>query len=121
MTNKERRQHRRFTVPTKTIALTPNNLGQVLDISLEGCAVKYIGEDLNISSDKYLDILMKKTNNGGCHLEKLPINIVWENSPDFSAFSTITVKKVGIEFRDLTVAQQQQLHNFIENYGVPEV
>nr|MBF0221688.1 PilZ domain-containing protein [Desulfobulbaceae bacterium] len=120
MTNKERRQFPRYTVPGKTIAITPHNLGQVLDISLDGCAIKYIGEDTLLNSNDYIDILMKEAKNKGFYLEKIPINMVWENSPDFSAFSTIVVKKVGMKFKELSAIQQQELQIFIENYGIAE-
>lgn len=119
--NKERRQSPRFTVPGKTIAITPRNLGQVLDISLDGCAIKYIGEDIQLNPDDYIDILMKEAKNQGFYMEKIPINMVWEDSPDFSAFSTIVVKRVGMEFKELSASQKQQLAVFIDNYGIAEV
>jgi hypothetical protein len=117
----ERRQHARYTVPGRTIAITPRNLGQLIDISLDGCSIKYIGEEIHLDAEDYIDILMKISKGTGCYMQKLPINVVWEETPDFSAFSTIIVKKVGMSFKGLTSEQKQQIKSFIEIYGTPEV
>ena len=116
MANIERRQHIRFAVPSKTLAITPRYLGRLLDISLEGCGVKYVGEDIRLEETEHIDILMKRSKANGCYMERLPIKIVWEDSPEFSPFSTIVVKKVGMKFNGLSSLQKQQLHSFIDNY-----
>jgi|GEM_PF-6222669 len=117
---KERRHYPRYTVPSRTIAITPRNLGQLIDISVDGCSIKYIGEEIHLDTEEYIDILMKIAKGNGFYMEKLPINVVWEDEPDYSAFSTITIKKVGMAFKTLTARQKRQLQRFIDIYGAPE-
>lgn len=117
MKNTERRQSVRYNVPGKTIAISPHNLGQVLDISMQGCSVKYIGGELHFKAEECIDILMKQAKDNGFYIEQLPIQIAWEDSPDFSAFSSIVVKRVGMKFHELTEPQQQQLNQFITQHG----
>lgn len=109
----ERRQHQRFKAPEKTLAITPNIIGQIIDISAGGCELKYIDNNGQLAKEGVMDIL---ANDAGFYLEEVPIAMAWQDRPDNSALSTIIIRKVGLSFATLTQAQKDQIDFFIKNH-----
>lgn len=109
----ERRKHQRFKAPEKTLAITPDVIGQIVDISAGGCELKYIDTSGKKVDEGSMDILMS---DNGFYMEQVPITMAWQDRPESSALSTIIIRKVGIRFAGLTPAQQQRIDYFISNY-----
>ena len=110
----ERRQHQRFKAPEKTLAITPNIIGQIVDISVGGCELKYIDNNGKLASEGAMDILM---NDKGFYMEQVPIATAWQDRPESSALSTIVIRKIGIRFADLSPSQRERIDYFIQNYA----
>ncbi|MDD5759892.1 MAG: PilZ domain-containing protein [Desulfobulbaceae bacterium] len=111
----ERRRHQRFKVPERTLAITPNIIGQIVDISVGGCELKYIDNSGELASEGAMDILM---NDKGFYMEHVPIAMAWQDRPVSSALSTIVIRKIGISFTDLNPEQQERIDYFIKNYAI---
>lgn len=111
----ERRQHQRFKVPEKTLAITPNIIGQLVDISVGGCELKYIDNNGNLAQEGAMDILM---NDKGFYMEQVPITTAWQDRPESSAISTIVIRKVGLRFAELSQIQKEKIDYFIKNYAI---
>lgn len=111
----ERRQHQRFKAPEKTLAITPNIIGQIVDISAGGCELKYIDNNGTLAHEGAMDILM---NDRGFYMEEIPIRMAWQDTPESSALSTIIIRKVGIRFTDLNQDQREKIDFFIKNYAL---
>lgn len=110
----ERRQHQRFKAPEKTLAITPNIIGQIVDISAGGCELKYIDNNGKLAQEGAMDILM---NDKGFYMEQLPIVMAWQDRPESSALSTIVIRKVGLRFANLNPIQKERIDYFIKNYA----
>ena len=111
----ERRQHQRFKAPEKTLAITPNIIGQIVDISAGGCELKYIDNNGKLAPEGAMDILM---NDKGFYMEHVPIAMAWQDRPESSALSTIVIRKIGIRFADLSTMQKERIDYFIKNYAI---
>lgn len=111
----ERRQYQRFKAPEKTLAITPNIIGQIVDISVGGCELKYIDNNGKLAPNGAMDILM---NDKGFYMEQVPIATAWQDQPESSALSTIVIRKIGIRFADLSPSQKERIDYFIKNYAI---
>lgn len=111
----ERRRHQRFKAPERTLAITPNIIGQIVDISTGGCELKYIDNNGDLAPEGVMDILM---NDKGFYMERVPISMAWRDRPESSALSTIIIRKIGISFTDLNPAQKERIDYFIKNYAI---
>lgn len=111
----ERRRHQRFKTPERTLAITPNIIGQIIDISAGGCELKYIDNNGDLAPDGSMDILM---NDKGFYMEHVPIAMAWQDRPESSALSTIIIRKIGISFTDLSDSQKERIDYFIKNYAI---
>lgn len=109
----ERRQFQRFKAPEKTLAITPNIIGQIVDISAGGCELKYIDNNGQLEHEGAMDILM---NDQGFYMEQVPIAMAWQDRPESSALSTIIIRKVGVRFAELSPAQRERIDYFIKNF-----
>ena len=109
----ERRQHQRFKAPEKTLAITPNIIGQIVDISAGGCELKYIDNNGSLENEGSMDILM---HDNGFYMEQVPIVMAWQDRPQSSALSTIIIRKIGIRFAELSPAQKERIDYFIKNF-----
>ncbi|MDA8418600.1 MAG: PilZ domain-containing protein [Desulfobacteraceae bacterium] len=109
----ERRRHQRFKVPERTLAITPNIIGQIIDISVGGCELKYIENNGPLDSEGTMDILM---HSGSFFMEQVPIALAWQDRPQSSALSNIIIRKIGVRFSDLTHDQEEKIGYFIRNH-----
>jgi hypothetical protein len=119
----EQRKHKRHKVTKRAFAvLGPEavKLCHLIDISKGGLSFRYF-VDTNDSGERLqeLDIL------GGedFYLEKVPVRVVSDMVlKDNSPFSSIAMRRRGVEFGPLTPKQREQVDYFIENseYCRPE-
>jgi hypothetical protein len=112
----ERRKHKRFEVPIGVfVAFRPHDtkLGEIVDISTGGLAFRYLAT--------------KEPSNGSCKLKIFPTegdsylnDVLFETITDFGTyeipFTSITMRRSGVQFGELTHNQMSQLQHFIHNH-----
>lgn len=111
----ERRHTQRFKAPDKTLAITQDFIGQIVDISSGGCKLRYIDNSGALSQQKTMDIMMSDSD---FYLERVPIAMAWHERPENTAWSTIIIREVGVYFTALPPAQQHRIDHFIKNYAL---
>ena len=116
----ERRRHRRFQVQHGTyVAIGPpyGKLGHMVDISMGGLAFRYV-DGKNATEASYANIFLTEAN---FYLEKVPIKTILDFEEAERAHSgPMTMRRCGLQFRDLTADQASQLEFFIHNYSQGE-
>ncbi len=117
----ERRQWKRFKVAEGAFAALinhSNKLGQIRDISKKGLSFRYIDNQEGNSEARELKIILS---NGGLCLEGVPFKEVtdFEIKSEFS-FSSIRMRRIGLEFGKLTTEQHSRLNTFIQNHTIGE-
>jgi hypothetical protein len=121
----ERRKHKRFQVQDGAFAVAmppqPRSTppGQIIDVSRGGLAFRYIAGEEGSNGSFELIILLANNN---FHLDKVP----FETISDFEIanevpFSSITMRRRGVQFGKLTDKQISQLDYFIRNYTIGDV
>jgi hypothetical protein len=119
----ERRKYRRFKVrhPAFVVFNTqPTRLGEILDISMSGLSFRYmVDSEEVVNQSRELDILF---GDDDFYLDKLPFSTVSDRlSNNGLPFSTMIMRRRGVQFGDLNDAQRDQLEYFIENNTSGEV
>ena len=119
----ERRKHKRFLVQNGAFAAltafswphSSQKLGQITDIGMGGLAFSYAAE--------------QETSNGSCelgifsadnsfHLRKIPFETISDVETKKVPFSSITMRRSGVQFGELTPNQVSQLKYFIRNHTI---
>lgn len=110
----EKRRHLRYpALEGAIVALNPKAeiLGQMIDIGLGGLSFRYIDTEIDPSPSDDLLILL---NNPRFYLDNLPYQRVTDQLlPNEFIFSAVTVRRMGVEFGNLTDVQRTQLEDFI--------
>ena len=117
----ERREMKRFKVAEGVFAALMNHgsqLGQIKDISEKGLSFRYIDSQDEHSEARELKIVL---GSGGLCLDRVPVKKVtdFEIKSEFS-FSSIKMRRIGLEFGKLTQDQQVRLGHFIQNHTIGE-
>jgi hypothetical protein len=119
-TAENRRKEARFSVCDSVyvvINTEPQTLGQMVEISTSGMAFIFV--DLNKASKRLsaqatlrMDIF---AGGKGFFIKDLACRLVSkiENVPDQS-LSSLTIKRVGVEFENLTLPQQVQINHLVK-------
>jgi len=118
----ERREYNRFEAQEGAFAALRgpvNKLGQIIDISKGGLAFRYI--DTGVRPDKSFDLDISLINNG-FHLEEVPCKSIFDSEiiNEF-CFSSIPMRRLGVQFTELTHNQTSQLEYFIQNHTMDEI
>ena len=110
----EKRQHMRYpALDGAIVALNPKAeiLGQIIDIGLGGLSFRYIDTEVETPPSQELLILLNKPR---FFLENLPYRTVTDTElPNEFIFSAVSVRRMGVEFGNLTASQRTQLEDFI--------
>ena len=114
----DRRRHKRFQVrETAFVVLRApfsTNVGQITDISIDGLAFRYIDGVKRTNSYSELDILLS---NRSFYLDKIPFKTISDcKAPNKVPFSSIEMRRSGVQFGKLTPNQISQLKYFIWNH-----
>ena len=117
----ERRQQKRFKVQEGAFAALvaqESRLGQIKDISIRGLSFRYIDSNEKLENADELKIIL---GNEGLYLDNVPFKKISdiEIESEYS-FSTVKMRQIGLEFGELTTAQQNRLTQFIENHTIDE-
>ena len=116
----ERRKNKRYkAIEGAYASISPNSqkLGQIIDISMGGVCFKYIDTSNDGQNDgtQQEDSIFLST--VGYYIGDLPIKIVGDyavtNAP---SFSSMKVKKMHIQFTDLSVKQLFDLDYFLRDF-----
>ena len=114
----DRRRHKRFHVrETAFVVLRApfsTNVGQITDISIDGLTFSYIDGVKRSNSYSELDILLS---NRSFYLDKIPFKTISDcKAPNKVPFSSIEMRRSGVQFGKLTPNQISQLKYFIWHY-----
>lgn len=118
---RERRKFSRYAVKSGLLAITDKRIGEIIDISINGLAFRYIfwGDQSIKSPNCDLKILVTDES---YLLEEIPIKFVSDNFLQNSfTFSSLVMKRSGVEFYDMPPLQVTQLENFISKYSLWEL
>lgn len=119
--NEDRRTHTRYPVKNGVVAFmeaSVNKLGHVEEISKGGLSFRYmqIGNEIYLSDTINLFFPRHDFN-----LNHIPIKLVTDIEEfNQSQFRTVTMRRCGVRFLDLSDDQTQKLDYFIRNYTVRE-
>ena len=112
-TFEKRRQVRYEAMDGAIVALNPKAeiLGQMIDIGLGGLSFRYIESVTDPAPSTELVILLNKPR---FFMDRIPYRMVTDHElPNEFIFSAVPVRRMGVEFGDLTEAQRAQLEDFI--------
>lgn len=117
----ERREGKRFEVQEGAFAslrCPVSKLGQITDISRGGLAFRYI--DTGVRPDRSFDLDISLTDND-FHLKEVSCKKISDSEiiSEFH-FSSITMRRLGVQFAELTHNQTSQLEYFIKNHTIGE-
>ena len=118
----EKRKHMRFRSKDHAYAAFRSHTiktGQIVDISKGGLAIHYIADGDQINDSHELEIYFA---NNGFHMKEVPFNTIsdFELTSEFR-FSSIIMRRRGVQFGELNQFQVSQLGYLIQNYTVGEV
>jgi c-di-GMP-binding flagellar brake protein YcgR len=116
----ERRKHKRFQVDNSAFVILGSHyekLGRIIDISMGGLAFRYMTA-VERPNASYLAIVLPETN--FCLDEVSAKTISDFELPDKLPASSITVRRCGVQFVNLTDNQKSQIEFFINNYTIGE-
>jgi hypothetical protein len=116
----ERRKHKRFRVPRDAyVAVRPAylKLGRVIDIGIGGLTFRYIAEEHPPDLSSQLDIFLASED---FYLDKVPFETISDFQADAIPFSSVRMRRTGVQFRDLTPDQKAQLEKFIQDHTIGE-
>lgn len=115
----EKRSHKRFIVQEGTFAALRNHgirLGVIKDISGGGLALHYVADGNLLQGSVIIDCLFKE---GHSYLQGVPVKIISDlEVNDRPPFSSISMRRCGMQFKEMTPARMSQLERFIENYAL---
>jgi hypothetical protein len=117
----ERRKHKRFQVRNGAFAVlrapswphSTQKLGQITDIGMGGLAFSYISSEGLPNGSVQLSIFLAKDR---FHLRTIPFETIWDAETNEVPFSSITMRRRGVQFGELTPNQISQLKCLIQNY-----
>lgn len=109
----ERRKHKRFRVQDETLAVVGHKIGRIIDMSMGGLAFSYIAGREEGDESYQLSILLSEDS---FNLTKVPFKTVWDVEALDVPYSSLAMRRCGVEFGDLTERQISQIEYFVENH-----
>ena len=112
----ERRKLKRFQVPRGAfVGLGPyfEAVGPIMNVSLGGLGFRYIGSEEPNGS--YLDIFFDDY----FYLRNVRFKTIWHvKTVNKTPSSRMTMRQMGLQFKQMTEHQKSQLEYFIEQYAI---
>lgn len=112
----ERRKHERFKISIGVfVAFKPHDtrLGEIIDISMGGLAFRYLATKEPSNGSSKLRIFLTE---GDSYVNE----VLFETITDFGTyeipFTSLTMRRSGVRFGNLTQEQMSQLKYFIHNH-----
>jgi hypothetical protein len=116
----EQRKHKRFQLRDEAfVLLGPDStkLGRIIDISMHGLAFSHVGRARPPNEFFELDIFLIDTD---VYIDKIPFETISDFKTRENPFSSITMRRCGVEFGVLTHGQIVRLERFVTNHTVAE-
>jgi hypothetical protein len=121
----ERRKHKRFQVQDSAFVVLrapgphSTKVGQIVDMSRQGLAFRYIASEERSGGSIELEILL---GDHSFYLNKIPFITISDcEVANEIPFSCIQMKRTGVQFGDLAPNQLSQIEYFIRNHTTGEV
>jgi len=121
----DRRKHRRFQLHDSAFVVFrapwphSTKVGQIIDISRQGLAFRYIADEGWSNGSSELEIVLA---NHSFYLDKVPFKTISDSKTDNDVpFSSIEMRRSVVQFGDLTPNQISQLEYFIWNHTTSKV
>jgi PilZ domain len=118
----DRRTYKRFKVQEgafTSLRGPVSKLGQMMDISRGGLSFRYIDTGVYPDSSFELDISL---NNNGFHLAEVSCKTISDFAIANEFYpSSITMRRLGVQFAELTHNQASQLELFIQTHTIGEI
>jgi hypothetical protein len=112
----ERRRHRRFQAPKDAfVALGPHyvKLGHMIDVSMDGLAFCYKAREEPSNRSFELDIFLPRR---VFYLQGMPFKTISDFQSDGIPFSSVRMRRMCVQFGDLTAYQSGRLKYFIKKH-----
>lgn len=113
----EKRKNKRFQVKDGAytiLSYNPTIMGQIINVSKDGLAVRYTGKRKLLSDSNEIDMFRS---NVGFYLEKIPVKTILEYKISGKLpFSPKKKWQRQVQFIDLTNDQMVQIDHFLQNY-----
>lgn len=114
----ERRKHKRFNVQAGAFAVLGSHsakIGQVIDVSKGGLAFSYLAGEEPSNQPFELGILFGEES---FHLTQIPFKTISDQEAKEVPFSSLALRRCGVQFGEMTKSQVDQLEHFIQNYTI---
>lgn len=116
----EQRTYRRYRARDGAFAVIKNQpkstIGQIIDISKGGLAIKYLANGLSVKGNNKLDIFFTGK---GVQLEDISFQTVCDfEVNNMPSFSSIKMRRGGLQFMSLEENHETQLNEFISKYTI---
>ncbi|UCD88214.1 MAG: PilZ domain-containing protein [Desulfobacterales bacterium] len=114
----ERRKHKRYEVHNDTLVILRSSntrIGSITDVSPGGLGFRYIGSEKSIGESAQLSILPAQNL---FYLYHTPCKYVWDSKASKDHYSSITMRRCGVQFGELTPEQIRLVEYFIKNYTI---
>ena len=112
----EKRAFKRFSTKEGAfaVATAPRKIGQILDISKDGLAFTYIGDEKGLKKDIELDIFISGL---GFNSRNIPYKTISDfEIENKNGFSSIKMRRCGVKFRQLNSDQISKIEDFLQNH-----
>lgn len=116
----EMRKHKRTRLNGHALAafFTPRHdfigLGQILDISRGGLAIRYIALQDQIQGSSELELF--GSHRHVVHIGKIPCRVVYDQELRSESRGLLKVRRCGVQFGELTGRQVEMLESFMASY-----
>lgn len=108
---RERRRHPRQTLPEETLVFIHKEPGTVIDMSEGGLAVHFVSLQAEQPQPRQIDVFHAPSQ---FYLPQLPVRMLQEIPLlPYPLFSSISRRRLCMEFGQLTEAQRSQLRDFL--------
>lgn len=117
----ERRRHKRFKVKEgASVVFRAHSieLGQIINVSRNGLAFRYVSSQQPSSGSFELVIL---SGDGGFYLDEIPFKIVSDFEMNDDPLSFSTTRRCGVQFGKLGRKQVSRLEYFIQNHTIVDM
>jgi c-di-GMP-binding flagellar brake protein YcgR len=141
----ERREHKRYFVKDRVFAVvrskkhqlkqiknmskgeialallksSPLKMGEIIEISRGGLSFSYIENEKKLAAISELDILFAEKD---FHLSRLPFKAVEDTAVlDDGPFNALAMKRMTVQFENLSPQQKRKIEHFLSNYTTGEV
>lgn len=115
----DRRRHKRYRVREGALAFLGPIPGTIMDISRGGMSVKYVVFEKKPEQILKLDIFFPGED---FFLPDIPAFIVSDiDCPARAPFSAVQVRRLGVEFGELSSEQEASLKDYLHHNAIAEV